>query len=61
MLTCSLQQGEQKMQNNYIKQLAIKSYQEDLEKEYLQIEDESFHAPSFVLGVMASLFFIHLV
>ena len=45
------------MQNNYIKQLAIKSYQEDLAKAYYQTRDQRFHTPSFVVGILVSVIF----
>lgn len=42
------------MQNNYVKELAIKSYQEEAQKEYYRTPSESFHAPSFMIGILAS-------
>ncbi len=48
------------MQNSYIKQLAIKSYQEDLAKEYHQTRSQRFHAPSFVVGILVSAIFLQI-
>ena len=38
------------MQNNYVKELAVKTYQEDLQKEYVKSKARPFHAPSFIGG-----------
>jgi len=42
------------MHNNYIKELAVKSYQEDLQKEYYQAMQQTWHLPSFMLGIVLS-------
>ncbi len=43
------------MQNNYVKELAVKTYQEDLKKEYVKSKARPFHAPSFICGVLLSV------
>lgn len=43
------------MQNNYIKELAVKSYQEDLQKEYYRAKQRTWHFPSFVSGILLTL------
>lgn len=40
------------MQNNYVKALAVKSYQEEIEKEYCRAKYKAFHTPSFIVGVL---------
>ncbi|WP_197058137.1 hypothetical protein [Vibrio sinaloensis] len=42
------------MQNNYVKELAIKSYQEEAQKEFYRTSSESFHTPSFMIGIIVS-------
>ena len=49
------------MQSTYIKQLAIKTYQEDLQKEYYRSRRQSFHMPSFAGGIIVSIFVIALL
>ncbi|CDU05925.1 hypothetical protein VCR12J2_680091 [Vibrio coralliirubri] len=48
------------MQNNYVKELAIKTYQEDLQKEYVRSKGQPFHAPSFIGGVLLSVVLVGL-
>ncbi|CDT30683.1 hypothetical protein VCR4J2_370033 [Vibrio coralliirubri] len=48
------------MQNNYVKELAVKTYQEDLEKEYIKSRARPFHAPSFISGVLLSVVLVGL-
>lgn len=48
------------MQNNYVKELAVKTYQEDLEKEYVKSRSMPFHAPSFISGVLLSVVLVGL-
>ncbi|MEZ9910056.1 hypothetical protein AB4371_16580 [Vibrio sp. 10N.261.51.A3] len=48
------------MQNNYVKELAVKTYQEDLQKEYVRSKAQPFHAPSFIGGVQLSLVLVGL-
>ncbi|WP_206377690.1 hypothetical protein, partial [Vibrio celticus] len=48
------------MQNNYVKELAIKTYQEDLQKEYVRSKARPFHAPSFIGGVLLSVVLVGL-
>jgi len=43
------------MHNNYIKELAVKSYQEDLQKEYYRTKLRTWHFPSFVSGIVVTL------
>lgn len=43
------------MHNNYIKELAVKSYQEDLKKEYYRAKQRTWHFPSFVSGIVVTL------
>ncbi len=40
------------MQNNYVKELAVKTYQEELQKEYVKSKARPFHAPSFIGGIL---------
>ena len=40
------------MQNNYVRELAIKSYQEEITKEYYRAKDKTFHTPSFMVGIL---------
>ncbi|MGF1756210.1 hypothetical protein L4C33_21805 [Vibrio makurazakiensis] len=49
------------MQNNYVKELAIKSYQEDLAREYYKGNKRPFHPPSFISGILVSVLIIGLV
>ncbi len=42
------------MQNNYIKELSIKTFQEGSLKEYYSPRKSRFHFPSFFVGVMSS-------
>lgn len=46
------------MQNNYIKELAIKSYQEEITREYINSRKRTFHYPSFVSGLIAAVFLV---
>ncbi|MEZ8390210.1 hypothetical protein AB4116_01355 [Vibrio splendidus] len=48
------------MQNNYVKELAVKTYQEELEKEYIKSRARPFHAPSFISGVLLSVLLVGL-
>ncbi len=48
------------MQNNYVKELAIKTYQEELQKEYVKSKARPFHAPSFIGGVLLSVVLVGL-
>ncbi|CDT71277.1 hypothetical protein [Vibrio coralliirubri] len=48
------------MQNNYVKELAIKTYQEDLQKEFVRSKAQPFHAPSFIGGVLLSVVLVGL-
>ncbi|WP_215403975.1 hypothetical protein [Vibrio gigantis] len=43
------------MQNNYVKELAVKTYQEDLQIEYVKSKVRPFHAPSFLSGALLSM------
>ncbi|WP_200905020.1 hypothetical protein [Vibrio splendidus] len=48
------------MQNNYVKELAVKTYQEDLQKEYVRSKTRPFDAPSFISGVLLSVLLVGL-
>ncbi|MEZ8019597.1 hypothetical protein ACED63_14380 [Vibrio splendidus] len=48
------------MQNNYVKELAVKTYQEDLQKEYVRSKARLFDAPSFISGVLLSVLLVGL-
>lgn len=48
------------MQNNYIKELATKSYQEEIQKEYYSSQRVSFHTPSFLVGSLMSIVLLNL-
>ncbi|MEZ9018890.1 hypothetical protein AB6E79_18370 [Vibrio lentus] len=48
------------MQNNYVKELAVKTYQEELQKEYVKSKAHPFHAPSFIGGIMLSVVLVGL-
>ena len=48
------------MQNNYVKELAVKTYQEELQKEYVKSKARPFHAPSFVGGILLSVVLVSL-
>lgn len=48
------------MQNNYIKELAIKSYQEEITKEYITSRKQPFHYPSFFTGLISAVFLVGL-
>ncbi|WP_162998972.1 hypothetical protein [Vibrio campbellii] len=43
------------MQNDYIKELAVKSYQEERQKEYFRAKQQKWHVPSFVSGIVVTL------
>lgn len=43
------------MQNNYVKELAVKTYQEELQEEYVKSKNRQFHAPSFIGGILLSV------
>ncbi|MGF1817312.1 hypothetical protein, partial [Vibrio splendidus] len=43
------------MQNNYVRELAVKTYQEDLQKEYVKSKARPFHAPSFIGCILLSV------
>ncbi len=42
------------MQNNYIKELSIKTFQEESLKECYSSRKSRFHFPSFFVGVISS-------
>lgn len=46
------------MQNNYIRELAIKSYQEEIIREYINSTKRTFHYPSFFSGLIAAVFLV---
>ncbi|WP_176679552.1 MULTISPECIES: hypothetical protein [unclassified Vibrio] len=48
------------MQNNYVKELAVKTYQEELQKEYVKSQARPFHAPSFIGGILLSVVLVGL-
>ncbi|CAK3744629.1 hypothetical protein [Vibrio crassostreae] len=48
------------MQNNYVKELAVKIYQEELQKEYVKSKARPFHAPSFIGGILLSVVLVGL-
>ncbi|MEZ8043195.1 hypothetical protein AB6C46_07615 [Vibrio sp. 10N.237.312.C02] len=48
------------MQNNYVKELAVKTYQEELQKEYVKSKVRPFHGPSFIGGVLLSVVLVGL-
>ena len=48
------------MQNNYAKELAVKTYQEGLQKEYVKSKARPFHAPSFIVGILLSVVLVGL-
>ncbi|MGF1800394.1 hypothetical protein L4D11_06870 [Vibrio gigantis] len=48
------------MQNNYVKELTVKTYQEDLQIEYPTYKARPFHAPSFIGGVLLSVVLVGL-
>ena len=48
------------MQNNYVKELAVKTYQEDLQKEYVKSKARPFHAPSFIGCILLSVVLVGL-
>jgi len=50
-----LTQGEQIMQNGYVKELATKTYQEELTREYYKGNARRFHSPSFIVGIFITL------
>lgn len=43
------------MQNNYVKELSVKTYQEAIEREAVKSKVRPFHAPSFLSGVLLSM------
>ncbi|MFZ3463293.1 hypothetical protein [Vibrio harveyi] len=43
------------MQNDYIKELAVKSYQEERQKEYFRAKQQKWHVSSFVSGIVVTL------
>ncbi|MFM2589597.1 hypothetical protein [Vibrio sp. TBV020] len=43
------------MYNDYIKQLYVKSYQEEISRQYVAAGKETFHAMSFSAGFAASM------
>ncbi|MCG7498263.1 hypothetical protein MHO82_15450 [Vibrio sp. Of7-15] len=43
------------MQNNYVKELAIKTYQEEPKKMYVEAKYQTFHTLSFVGGMLLSV------
>ena len=49
------------MQNTYIKELAIKSYQEERAIEYAASKKQPFHPPSFTFGFIIAILFIQFV
>ncbi|MDD1824269.1 hypothetical protein LRP52_18940, partial [Photobacterium sp. ZSDE20] len=48
------------MQNNYVKELAVKTYQEELQKEYVKSKALPFHALSFIGGILLSVVLVGL-
>ncbi|MEZ9074522.1 hypothetical protein AB4499_03105 [Vibrio cyclitrophicus] len=48
------------MQNNYVKELAVKTYQEEITRESMKAKVQSFHAPSFFGGVLFSVILVGL-
>ncbi|MFC1234945.1 hypothetical protein [Vibrio sp. F74] len=46
------------MQNNYVKELAIKTYQEEPEVVCVSAKQRSFHTPSFFSGILFSAILI---
>ncbi|WP_017109490.1 hypothetical protein [Vibrio tasmaniensis] len=48
------------MQNNYVKELAVKTYQEELQKEYVKSKARPFRAPSFIGGILLSVVLVGL-
>lgn len=48
------------MQNDYIKALAVKTYQEERTREYVISKKRPFHPPSFTFGFIVALMFIQL-
>ncbi|MCG9630356.1 hypothetical protein [Vibrio sp. Isolate30] len=49
------------MQNNYIKALAVKTYQEELTREYVISKKRPFHPPSFTFGFIIALLLIQFI
>jgi len=43
------------MQNGYVKELATKTYQEELTREYYKGNARRFHSPSFIVGIFITL------
>jgi hypothetical protein len=43
------------MQNNYDKTLAIKTFQEEIHREYYKAQGSRFHWPSFSAGVLIAM------
>ena len=43
------------MQNNYVKELSVKTYQEAIEREAVQSKVRPFHALSFFGGALFSM------
>ena len=48
------------MQNDYIKALAVKTYQEERAQEYVISKKRPFHSPSFTFGFIVALMFVQL-
>ena len=48
------------MQNDYIKALAVKTYQEERTREYVISKKRLFHPPSFTFGFIVALMFVQL-
>ena len=48
------------MQNNYVKELAVKTYQEEIARESMKAKVQSFHAPSYFGGVLFSVILVGL-
>lgn len=46
------------MQNNYVKELATKSFQEEMSREYKASKKQSFHLSSFVAGLFSAVLLI---
>ncbi|WP_439147814.1 hypothetical protein [Vibrio sp.] len=42
------------MQNNYVKELSVKTYQEAIEREAIKSKVRPFHAPSFFSGALSA-------
>lgn len=48
------------MQNNYVKALATKTFQEDIAKEVQRAQQRPFHSPSFIAGLFTAVIVVNL-